>query len=250
MGRKKVVAVVDTETCPIAPMGKQVDPRKMRVYDAGYIIGEKRGNILVERSFVIADWFFSARDYMSSAYYGEKLPQYRAGYYDGGEWRIVSFRQFFETFRADCKQYGVAEAWAYNCRFDAVTLDESTTDASGAFIRQFLPDGMPWRDLWKLAELITGTTGYNEWAQAHGYTTNAGIAKTNVEILTRYLFGNNDFVERHTALDDARHEWDILQYLKYRHYATPKTWGNGFRAAERYSKAHGYYIPKSERINK
>lgn len=247
MGRKKVVAVIDTETCPVAPMGKKVDPRKMRVYDAGYIIGEKRGRILCERSFVVADWFFSARDYMASAYYGEKLPQYRANYHDGGEWRIVSFRELFEQFRADCAEYGVSEAWAYNCWFDSVTLDESTTDASGAFVREFLPDGIKWHDLWKLAELITGTAGYNEWAHAHGYVSEAGIAKTNVEILTRYLFGDESFVERHTALDDARHEWDILQYLKYRHYKTPDTWGNGWRAAERYSKTHGLYVPPSAR---
>ena len=248
MGKKKIIAVIDTETCPIAPMTKgEVDPRKMRVYDLGYIIGEKRGNVLCERSFVIADWFFDPRRYMDSAYYGEKLPQYRANYMTGGEWEIVSFADAYKQFRADCKEYGVSEAWAYNCRFDALTLNESTKDASRGFSRFFLPYGVKWFDIWKLAELITGTAGYNEWAHAHGYVSAAGIAKTGVETLTRYLFGDEEFCERHTALDDARHEWDIIQYLKYRHYATPKTWGQGFRAAMTYSKAHGYYVSKSKR---
>lgn len=248
MSKKKIVAVIDTETCPVAPMVEgEVDPYKMRTYDIGYIIGEKRGEVLCERSFVVADWFFSPKHFMNSAYYAEKLPQYYAGIATGGEWMPVSFLDVFKQFRKDCKKYNVTEAWAFNCRFDAITLNESTFDASNGFNKYFLPYGVKWHDLWKLAEIITGTAGYNEWAHARGYVSDAGIAKTNVEIITRYLFGNNEFIERHTALDDARHEWDILQYLKYRHYKTPKTWGNGWRAAYNYSKAHGLYIPKSER---
>ena len=159
MGKKKVIAVVDTETCPVAPMAPgEVDPRKMRVYDLGYIIGEKRGNVLCERSFVIADWFFDPRRYMDSAYYGEKLPQYRANYMTGGEWEIISFADAYKQFRADCKEYDVSEAWAYNCRFDALTLNESTKDASRGFNKFFLPYGVKWFDLWKLAEVITGRT--------------------------------------------------------------------------------------------
>lgn len=247
MSKKKIVAIIDTETCPVAPMAKdEVDPHKMRVYDIGWIIGEKRGNVLVERSFVIADWFFHPRGYMKSAYYANKLPQYRDGYNDK-EWTIVSMHEAWEQFKQDCKHYNVTEAWAFNCKFDAITLNESVRDASGGFVKYFTPYGVEWRDLWKLAEIITGTVGYNEWAHAHGYVSDAGIAKTNVEIITRYLFGDNEFIERHTALDDARHEWDILQYLKYRHYATPKTWGNGWRAAYNYSKAHGLYVPKAKR---
>lgn len=247
MGRKKVVAVIDTETCPVAPMVEgEVDPLKMRVYDIGWVVGEKRGDIITTRSYVVADWMFHPRDYMASAYYSVKLPQYREGW-NGKEWTIAPMREIWQRFRDDCKLYGISEAWAYNCKFDALTLNESTRDASGGFTRYFLPYGVKWHDLWKLAELITGTAGYNEWAHAHGYVSDAGIAKTNVEVLTRYLFGDESFVERHTALDDARHEWDILQYLKYRHYKTPDTWGNGWRAAERYSKAHGLYVPPSAR---
>lgn len=248
MAKRKIVAVLDTETCPIVPMGDEVDPRKMRVYDLGYIIGGKRsGEVLCERSFVIADWFFNARDFMNSAYYANKLPQYRAGYATGGEWSIVSMREAWETFRADCKRYGVAEVWAYNCRFDYTALNESIKDASGGFARYFAPYGVKWRDVWTLAQLITGTAGFCEWAHVHGYESAAGIPKTNVEIVTRFLFGDNEFTERHTALDDARHEWDILQHLRFRHYKTPDKWGYGYGAAMAYSKAHGYYIPKNKR---
>lgn len=248
MGKKKVVAVIDTEACPIVPMGKdEVDPRKSRVYDVGYIIGEKRGKKLIERSFVVADWFFNPLDFMKSAYYANKIPQYRDNYHDAGEWKICSMLEVFKQFRDDCKKYGASEAWAYNCRYDATVLNESVKDASGGFNKYFLPYGMKWRDMWRLASLITSTAGYNEWAQAHGFTTPSGCAQTGVEAVTRFLTGETDFAERHTALDDARHEWDILQHLRFRHYKTPEKWGAGNAAAMRYAKQHGYYVPPEQR---
>lgn len=249
MGKRKVIAVLDSETCPIVPMGgEEVDPRKMRVYDVGFIIKDKRTpHVYAERSYLVTDWYYSARHYMESAYYAAKLPQYRAGCATGGEWVPMPLCDVWAAFTELCKEFGVSEVWAFNCRFDATVLNESIKDASGGFRKYFAPYGVKWRDIWPLAQLITGTAKYNEWAYQHGYFSPAGIAKTNVEIITRYLTGEHGFSERHTALDDARHEAAIMDYLRFSHYKTPDRWGRGYDAAMRYAKRVGHYVSPRDR---
>lgn len=249
MGKRKRIIVIDTEATPIVPMGDKVDPQKMRVYDVGYIIKDKRTpHVYAERSFVCGDIMFDPRDYMKSAYYAEKLPQYRMNYHDGGEWSIQSFRNCYKQFHRDCKEYDIKEIWAFNCRFDAQALDATIQDNSNGYIKRFAPRGVKWCDLWRLAgEHIANTAAYNEWAYTHGFYGETGIAKTGVEPITAYLRGETDFTERHTALDDARHEAAILDYLRYRHYKTPDKWGNGYTQAMKYAKEHGHYKPKNAR---
>lgn len=249
MGKRKRIIVLDTEATPIVPIGDKVDPRKMRVYDVGYIVKDKKTpTVYVERSFVCGDIMFDPRDYMRSAYYADKLPKYRASYNDGGEWAIHSFRDVYQQFRADCKEHDVTEVWAFNCRFDAIALDATIADNSNGYITKFTPKGVKWCDLWRLAgDTITKTAKYNEWCYAHGFYSNAGIARTNVETITAFLTGDTSFTERHTALDDARHEAAIMDYLRHRHYTTPDSWGDGWRSAGDYAKRTGHYIPKNQR---
>lgn len=249
MGKRKKIIVLDTEATPVVPMGVKVDPRKMRVYDVGYIIKDKKTpTVYAERSFVCGDIMFDPRDYMRSAYYADKLPKYRAAYNDGGEWAIHSFRDVYEQFCTDCKEYGITEVWAFNCRFDALALNATIADNSNGYVTKFAPDGVKWRDLWRLVgDTITNTADYNEWCYERGFYSVAGIARTNVETVTAYLMQDEAFAERHTALDDARHEAAIMDYLRYRHYTTPDKWGDGWRTAEKYAKRTGHYIPKNKR---
>lgn len=238
---KQNIVVIDTETAPIVPMGPHVDARKMRVYDVGYIVKPLRGtDIILERSFVVSDTFFD-HALMNSAYYADKVPTYRKGYNDV-DWHIVTFADVWHTFINDCREYDVREVWAFNARFDMVALNETIKEASRGFISSFLPDGMVWRDIWPLAQLITGTAAYNEWAYAQGLFSEKGIAKTGVEAITRYINNDNDFSEAHTALDDARHEAAIMDHLRFRHYRKPDNLGFGWRAARDYAIKTGHYV--------
>ena len=45
---------------------------------------------------------------------------------------------------------------------------------------------------------------------AHGYITDSGNLRMSAEICYRYISGNNDFVEQHTAFADASIEAEIL----------------------------------------
>lgn len=246
MGKRKTVIVLDTETAPIVKMGDVVDAAKMRVYDLGYIVRDKyTGKVYAERSFVCADTFFNGRRFMDSAYYAEKLPQYYAGIATGGEWKPVSFADAYKTFRMDCELWGASEVWAYNARFDKTTLNATCKDVSAGMVEHFTT--LKWRDIWPYVQCITGTARYCEWATAHGYVGETGIPRTGVEYVVKYLDGDTTFSERHTALDDARHESRILSLCLARGGKQPKKMGNGYCAAMQWAKQTGHYIPKSER---
>ena len=245
-GKRKTVIVLDTETAPIVKMGDVVDANKMRVYDLGYIVRDKyTGEVYAERSFVCADTFFNGRRFMDSAYYAEKLPQYYAGIATGGEWEPVSFADAYKTFHADCETWGVSEVWAYNSQFDEKALNATCKDVSAGMVETFT--ALRWRDIWRFAECITGTVRYCEWATAHGYVTATGTPCTGVEYLIKYLDGDTGFSERHTALDDARHESRILSLCLARGIKQPTKTGYGYRAAQRWAKQTGHYIPKEKR---
>lgn len=242
------VVVIDTEATPIVPMSDKVDARKMRVYDVGYIVRDKRsGEVLTSKSFLVTNWYYDGRHYMDSAYYAEKLPQYNAGIATGGEWTPADLLTVWKSFSNDCKTYNVREVWAYNARFDMNVLNVSIADASNGFVTSFVSDGIVWRDIWTLAQCITGTARYNQWAYSRGLFSVAGIAKTGVEPLISYITDNENFTERHTALDDAQNESDILTICLSRKSRQPETLGGGYRAAMAYAKTCGHYIPKDKR---
>lgn len=253
MGKRKAVIVLDTETAPIMPMGDIVDAKRMRVYDMGYIVRDKHsGEVYAERSFVCADTFFNGRDFMTSAYYADKLPQYYAGIATGGEWTPVAFAKALRSLISDVDTWGVREIWAYNARFDSDALDATIKDVS-AGVAETLSDVCPsveWRDIWTYAQVITGTNRYCEWATANGFVSDAGIPRTSVEFLIKYLDANADFTERHTALDDARHESRIFSLCLATHAKQPKKLGNGYRAAMAWAKQTGHYVPKDKRQSK
>ena len=55
--RKKFLAVLDTETANGIKEGEKINLQFSLVYDFGYIIRDLAGNILVARSFAIAEIF-------------------------------------------------------------------------------------------------------------------------------------------------------------------------------------------------
>ncbi len=127
--------ILDTETAPTVGH-KDNKAETSLVYDFGYTIRDCNGCELVGRSFIIAETFTNVR-MMNSAYYAEKLPQYHAGMggTDDSEWRVVSFMEAWQTFKADCKLYDVKTAWAYNARFDLTALNNTICTYSNGYVR-------------------------------------------------------------------------------------------------------------------
>lgn len=223
--------VLDTETAPtVNYKDGKAHPETSLVYDFGYTIHDKDGNVLRERSFVIAETFYNV-DLMKSAYYADKIPTYHAGIANG-EWTVVSFFEAWATFKADCKECNVKSAWAYNCRFDEIALNNTLRTYSNGYCHYFMPYKLRLRDVWDYCSNITSTPAYLRFCDSNGYFTASGNPSTSAENVYRFINREHDFAEDHTALSDSRIEYAILMAARKRHKKTRhSSRGQGWRDA-------------------
>lgn len=228
--------VLDTETAPTMKHNDdKAHPETSRVYDAGWIIANRDGNILVERSFIVSETFFNA-GWMNSAYYADKLPQYREGM--GKEWVPASFIEVWRAFKQDVKEYDVKDVWAFNARFDETALNATIRAFSNGFQGFFIPFKCNVRDIWDFAgSTICKTKKYVKWCFDNGKMTASGNPATNAETVFAYLSQQLDFKERHTALNDCHIELAILLACFKRKQKARQSKGQGWRDAYKIAKA-------------
>lgn len=196
---KIVVATVDTETCGLG--------KDCIVYDIGYVIHDKKGNVLTENHALIKEIFTNATR-MMGAFYAKKTFTHYAPYLDSNTISLQSWQDFANQFAADCEEHKVNVFAAYNARFDTRAIKQTAT-LLGA--NKFLPYKMDLLCIWKFAcQTIFQSENYYALARQEGWISAAGNFKTSAEVAYRYLAPAWDFVEDHTALSDARIEKDIL----------------------------------------
>lgn len=240
MGRKFIV--LDTEAVGIVSRENPV-PEEMRVYDVGFIVADRDGIVYQQESFADVPRLLQRDVYtgknarsVESAYYAEKLPQYWAGL-RSGKWDIASFYDIHKAVCDAIKEWDVKDIWAYNAKFDRSALNATMAECSNGYRRFFMPYGVQWRDIWGAAsECITNTKSYVKWCNANGYMSEKGNPQTSAEIVYRYLTGNHDFVECHTALQDCEIELAILLKCFKAKKKKPKSLGNGWRNASKLAK--------------
>lgn len=225
------ILVLDTETAPtVNYKDNKAHPETSLVYDFGYTIRDKDGNVVRERSIVITDTFYQYK-LMKSAYYADKLPQYYEGI-KNGEWTELSFLEAWRTFKADCKECDVKSAWAFNCRFDEIALNNTCRTYSNGFAPWFIPYKLRLRDVWDYASNITSTKAYLKYCVNNGLFTATGNPSTSAESVYKFINDQHDFEEDHTALSDARIEYEILAAARKRHKKTRhESRGQGWRDA-------------------
>ena len=230
----KPYVVIDTETAPEPWFDKNHMDKTSLVYDLGYIITDGE-TVLRERSFVIAETFYNDA-MMNSAYFADKLPQYRAGL--GKDWEVISFLTAWETFKNDCKEFGVKDVFAYNARFDRNVLNHTIETYSKGFVKFFFPYKLRIKDVWTMAgKTVCATKKFVKYCVENGYMTNKGNPSTNAEIVYRYMTKDSEFIEAHTALQDSLIENDILKRIRKRHQKTEtKPNGTGWRTASNIKK--------------
>ena len=231
--------VLDTETANLINYRDgQAHPETALVYDIGYLIANSSGETLNERSFIVSE-VFAMRDRMDSAYYAEKLPQYRegGGLIDSSIWQIDSFLNIFQQFKQDCKDFNVKNIYAYNIKFDKTALNHTLRHLSNGYQKYFFPYVVKIKDIWDMAQVITCTKKYLLFCGKNDYVTAKGNPQTSAEVVYRYLSGKTEFKERHTALEDCYIENFILKKVKSRKKKTPKTIGQGWRVpAKKYKE--------------
>ena len=208
--------VLDTETCPLEQTD-EVTPWNMFVYDIGWAVVDKRGNVYKTQSFINADIFLDEKELMKSAYYSEKIPKYWEDIKSGIR-QLRSFYNIRKQLLADIAEYGVKEIYAHNMRFDYGTLQNTQRWLTKSKYRYFFPKGIEICDTLKMArQVLKDSKMYRVWCEQNGYITKNNQCKFSAEVLYRYITGNDDFIESHTGLEDVMIEKDILAYCYSRH---------------------------------
>lgn len=231
--------VIDTETAPTRKVPMQLMAANSLVYDMGGVVRDtKTGEIVHSFSFVIADTFYNT-SMMQSAYYADKLPQYHEGVAKG-LWLSVPFKYVYEYVNNIIAEYGIKTVWAYNAQFDITTLNNTIHYYSNGWIKNFFAANIEIKDIWARCSNITGTKKYVSYCIDNGYLTDKGNPKTSAEIVYRYLTQNDDFIEAHTALNDAEIEAFILTKAQKNKKKAQKGIGQGYRAAAKIAKQMNY----------
>lgn len=212
--RKKYFMVLDTETCPIDRESQEVTPKNMLVYDIGYCVVDKQGNVYRTGSYIVSEIFFGEYNTkMQSSYYANKIPNYFNDIANGSRvvktWSQISF-----ILRKVIEEFDISVVVAHNARFDFGVLSNTKE-----YLEEYpmLPY-IEWWDTLKMAKSILGNMPtYKRFCQENGYMTSSGNCRFTAEVITRYISKDKSFTESHTGLEDTLIEKDILAYCIKQH---------------------------------
>jgi hypothetical protein len=202
--------VIDTETCNIIKSDK-VQPGNNLTYDIGYSkIEPSTGRVLERHSYVVREIFFGERERMDSAYYANKLPQY----YDdiaSGKRIVKSFFEVMNEINEQCHNDNVIAVIAHNARFDVDALNTTARWLTGLDYVTALPRDV---EIWDSMQMWNAVkpAKYSAFCEENGYKTNHKPPRDRLtaEIIYRFLSGEIDFEESHTALEDVEIESQIV----------------------------------------
>lgn len=189
---KNVYCLIDTET---AEMNK--------VYDFGYILFDKKGNILFERNYINID-IFDNDNYMQNAYYAWKKPLYN----NLENVIYTTTKGMFTDFFKMCEKYNVTHLLAYNLSFDMKALKYTANKFAHMNINY---DNFILVDVMRTAiETFINTDKYRTFCKKNNEITEKGNYKSSAETVYRYINCDIDFNEDHTALSDCYCEYSIF----------------------------------------
>jgi hypothetical protein len=217
--RKHYFLVLDTETAN--------DLENPLVYDMGWAIVDKYGNVYRERSFINREIFFEENELMKSSYYAKKLPLYYKRIAKG-ETKVANWFTIRKTLWEDISDFEIKEVVAHNARFDYKSTTTTQRWLTKSKYRYFLPYGVEVWDTLKMARSVIGKMPtYKKWCEVNDYICKNGQLKMTAEVLYRFISGNENFDEEHTALADVLIEKDILAYCYKQHKPMrKKLWEN------------------------
>lgn len=202
--RKKYIIILDVETTN-NQIGVKGAPNDGLVYDLGFTVADKQGNVYAKRSFAIKE-IFDWKELMDTAYYKNKLPKYYEKI-KKGEMKKVSIWEARKSIKSAMEYFNITEVYAFNANFDYTTLNNTVRYLSGSACRWFFKYGTKICDIWHIACQTLGLQKTFQWENVRNAN---GNLITNAERMYAYLSQDFDFEEEHTGLADALIETQIL----------------------------------------
>ena len=247
--RRKYYMVLDCETATL-PKAREYDEcerkniaiAKPLIYDLGWKIVDRYGNVYNRENFLISE-IFSVPSVFDTAYYAEKRPIYLEKLRNG-EIVLTDWQTAMTAFIADLE--AVEAVGAYNSMFDfkkALPFTELYISklysadfhnwlkwqdkscewlANGGkptgnnemedSIFRFRGKAYPLFDLWGLScKHILNCDEYKQMCIDNKWQTASGkYFKTSAETAFRFFSGNTEFIESHTAIDDVEIESQLF----------------------------------------
>lgn len=261
MARKELRYMVfdcETATLPFASELANGDNEKKKkiaiarplIYDMGWTITNRKGEVLDKKQFLIAETF-SVPSVFNTAYYAEKRPLY-LDMLKQGKTCIKTWLEASEILLEDLRK--VDAVGAYNSMFDfkkAIPFTELYINKlyspnyntwekiqrqlcykimNERYVKneekdfeadcfRFRDEEFPLFDLWGLSTkyLLNNATYKKKCLENEMLTASGTFFKTSAEASYRYLKDKFDFDEAHTALDDATIETYILGQVAKKH---------------------------------
>ena len=265
--RKKLYLVLDTETATISQYAQLPEERQKDfalghpiVYDIGWLLMERNGNIVKQKSYLVSETFGNV-ELFKTAYYKEKRNQYLIDLKQGlivlSTWDNImkelqadmEVSEYFCAYNAsfDMRAIRYTEKYiemvygdmdAYDRWVEWQLLTEEEKKARGWVKKENLNEstfsirsGKPLVliDIWTVAcEFLKN----NEKYKAQCYITKAYSLyfKTSAETVYRFFMQNDQFEEAHTALEDAKIEsWLLTHFIERKKAFTKGIVHNPFR---------------------
>ena len=216
--RRHYILVLDTETAnTIIDKDGKMDMSNVLMYDCGWAVIDIHGNIYETASYVNSDIFIHEKELMASAYYNEKIPQYIEGIKNGS--RILANTYVIRMAMLETiKKYSIKEVCAHNSRFDLTSLNNTQRWTTKSKYRYWFPsDTIIWDSMLIAKSVMGKMPTYKKFCKENNYLTKRGQCRFTAEILYRFISKNNDFQERHTALEDCEIEAQIIAYCYRQH---------------------------------
>lgn len=184
--------VLDTETLGL---------ETRLIYDLGYIVLDENFKE-VERSHLLVKQIFNNRLLFMTAYYKDKRPEYKAR-----KIKTAKYGKVYKKLLRTIKKYNIIDIYAFNSPFDNSAL--AYTNAT--FKKSQLQD-VRFKDIRKMAEVITKRSDYADYCERHGFMTpRTKKPRTTAESIYSFITCNPSFKESHISIDDCEIELEILK---------------------------------------
>ena len=204
MGQKKYFMILDTET------------RGEYVFDYGYTVIDRKGNLVAEGSFVCEEFVNHPEvlDMFHDRFTKTKIAQYYFSLYRGmDDFTVMPFAEIRNTINTVRKAFNAAVC-AYNASFDTAHL---LTTAQYFEYDQFFEGDVAYMDIWAMAlSVLCNSRNYLKFCKKHDLTTAKGHPQTGAEAVYRYLTNDAGFEEKHTARADCEIESYIFAAIMRR----------------------------------
>ena len=245
--RRKYYLIVDTETATL-PVNvsdrSKVSLKYPLVYDIGWVVTDINGNIYRTRNFLVNE-IFSNYQVFSTAYYHDKrqiyIDELASGEIIKADWKTImqvfekdlhevesigAYNAFFDLkkaipFTEKYIQKFYSNEWEmwYNSKISEIENSDDKTSKSKKSNPNYNGEIFEFKgiqylifDIWCLAiQHLLNSDGYKKMAVKNQWFTASGkYFSTNAENAYRFIANENDFIESHTALSDARIETKIF----------------------------------------